>query len=155
MNSTNPRIVRITVGRLYNLGSYEHVRYELTIEIPEKASAAKTLEGVERLLSALNPREPGGVPSETDISGDELRVTSMKERLLKGEDEFDRHYGHSFVGTREEYIARCEGSLQESMAKRKAWKERSQKARLLLDDLGGAAEWKDAKLNWDGDDYFD
>ena len=29
------KITKITVGRLHNLGNYEHVRYELTVEVPE------------------------------------------------------------------------------------------------------------------------
>lgn len=152
MKSTNPRISRITIGRLFNLGSYEHVRYELTIEVPEDESAATALEGTERLLAALNPKEPGNVPSESTVQHDERRVADMKERLAKGADEFNRYYGPGFVGTPEEYIARCEESLRESIARREAWKARAKKARSLLDDLGGAAKWRDAKLEWDDDD---
>ena len=45
-------------------------------------------------------------------------------------------------------------SLAESVAKRDAWEARSAKARKLLEDLGGAANWKDAKLEWDNDDEY-
>lgn len=151
MNSTKPRISRITIGRLFNLGSYEHVRYELTIEVPEGESASTALEGAERLFVALNPKEPGSVSSESDIERQQRQVNDMKERLSVGSGEFERYYGHGYVGTPEEYIARCEQSLAESIQKRQAWKARSQKARSLLDDLGGAAKWRDAKLEWDDD----
>jgi hypothetical protein len=33
--------------------------------------------------------------------------------------------------------------------------ERSKKARELFNDLGGAAEWKDAKSDWEDYDYGD
>lgn len=151
MKSTNSRISRISVGRLYNLGNYEHVRYELTIEVPEGATASETMEGVERLMAALNPREPGSVPSESTIQQDERRLTDMKERFSVSSAEFERYYDPGYVGTPEEYIARCEQSLLESIRKRQAWKAKSKKARALLDDLGGAACWRDAKLEWDDD----
>lgn len=105
------------------------------------------LEGAERLLAALNPKEPGSVQSEATISHDERRLADMKERVRDPED-FSRYYG-GYVGTPEEYVARCEQSLNESKAKREAWKARAKKARSLLDDLGGAAQWRDAKLEWD------
>ena len=144
-------ISKITVGRLYNLGSYEHVRYELTVEIQSEESATKTLEGIERIFSALNPKETGCVPTETDVRHDERRVADMKERLANGIDNFNQAYGFGYAGTPEEYIARCEQSLNDSIQKRKDWKARAKKARALLDDLGGAAKWHDAKLSWDND----
>lgn len=88
----------MTIGRLYNLGSYEHVRYELTAE------------------------------------------------------EFRRRNGH-FEGTPEEYVQRCKEMHGQNVAERNAWEERSAKARKMMDDLGGAAKWRDAKLDWE--DYSD
>ena len=51
-------ITKITIGRLYNLGSYEHIRYELTCEIPSGESPATALIGLEKLIGALNPKLP-------------------------------------------------------------------------------------------------
>ena len=149
-NSTPSHITRLTVARLYNLGSYEHVRYELSVEVPDGQSASKALLGTERLLAALNPKSP--YPSETEIAHDKRRVERMKELLGKGEEEFRRENTH-FVGTPEEYIARCEESVSEAVNRRQEWKSRQQRARQLFDDLGGAAKWHDAKLEWDKDDY--
>lgn len=146
------KITRVTIGRLYNLGSYEHVRYELTVEIPDGESASKAVAGIERIFAALNPREPGSVQTETTILHDTRRVQDMKDRLAKSPEDFEQYY-RGYVGTPEEYIARCEESLNESIAKREAWKARSRKARELLDDLGGAAKWHDAKLEWNDDDF--
>lgn len=45
-------------------------------------------------------------------------------------------------------------SHADNVARREAWEARSAKARKLLEDLGGAANFKDAKLDWeDGDDF--
>jgi hypothetical protein len=143
-------ITKITVGRLYNLGSYEHVRYELTVEIKEGELAATALTGIERIFAALNP-STSGVEKEYEIRNNANRVARMKELLeQKGEEEFRGQYNY-FEGTPEEYIARCEQGVADSRAKRAAWEARSRKARELLDDLGGAARWRDAKLDWDND----
>jgi hypothetical protein len=50
-------------------------------------------------------------------------------------------------------IARFEESLTESKEERDAAEQRAKKARELFDDLGGASEWKDAKLDWSDEDY--
>ncbi len=146
------RITRITIGRLYNLGSYEHVRYELTVEIPENGLVSETFQGLERLFVALNPRAPSGVAAEHEITRDKRRLEHMKELLGKGEEEFRRENTY-FVGTSEEYIARCEESLNKAIKSRQDWEARSKKAREMLEDLGGAAKWHDAKLEWDDDDF--
>ena len=146
-------VTKITIGRLFSLGNYEHVRYELMVEIREGESATTALEGVERIFAALNPKETGSVPTEIDVKHDERRVQTMKDMLAAGADEFDRYYGHGFTGTPEEYIARCEQSLLYSTMKREVWKARAKAARALLDDLGGAAKWHDAKLTWEDSDF--
>lgn len=150
MNTTS-RISKITIGRLYNLGSYEHVRYELTVEVPEGESAATAMVGAERILSALSPKT--STHSRTDLAREQHQLEEMR-RKLTDPDEFKRHYGHSFVGTPEEYIERCEQSHAVNVARRDAWEAKAALARKMLDDLGGAAKWKDAKLDWDDDcDY--
>ena len=55
---TKSTVSRIVVGRLYNLGNYEHVRYELTVDVPEGRSAALALKNTLRLLKAANPKPP-------------------------------------------------------------------------------------------------
>lgn len=146
------KISRIGIGRLYNLGSYEHVRYEITVDVADGESASRVLVGLERILSALKPT--AAVSSETEIAHEERRLAHMRELLAKGEEAFRQEHTF-FVGTPEEYIGRCQDSLIQNIKKREEWKERSRKARELLDDLGGAAEWKDAKQYWDDDDYDD
>ncbi len=49
-------ITRITVDRLYNLGSYEHVKFSLSVDVKEGESAAVAMLGVEKIMEALNPK---------------------------------------------------------------------------------------------------
>ncbi len=147
-------ITKITIGRLYNLGSYEHVRYELTAEVPQGESAATAIIGLEKILTALSPKN--STHSRDELDRQKRQLEAMHRKLSdEGPDEFRRYYGHEFVGTPEEYIARCEESHAQDVAAREAWEARSAKARKLLDDLGGAANFKDAKLDWECSNDFD
>jgi len=152
---TNMPITKITIGRLFNLGSYEHVRYELTAEVHDHEKAQDIIIALERILEALKPERSSCVSSRGEIERENHRIAGMKLELNKdGEDAFRRNHGH-FVGTCIEYIARCESSAIESLGKRIAYEQRAKKARELLDNLGGAAEWKDAKLGWEDYSFGD
>ncbi len=48
-------ISRITVGRLFNLGNYEHVRYEITTDIPAGVNVRSSLVSVMKILGGLRP----------------------------------------------------------------------------------------------------
>lgn len=146
------RISKITIGRLYNLGSYEHVRYELTAEIPEGESAGTALIGMEKLLAALSPKT--ATHSRDELVRERRHLEEMATRLKLPEDEFRRHYGH-FEGSPEQYYTRCVACYNDNLGRREAWERRSERARKLLEDLGGAANFKDAKLDWECDDDFD
>jgi len=144
------KVTKITLGRLYNLGSYEHVRYEITCEVPDGESASTALVGMEKLLCALNPKRPCGVPSREEAERAANAIVLMKG--LSDED-FRRNYNYAGnQGTREQITARHERDLAEGIARLNAWEERQKHARTLFDDLGGVAKWKDAKQDWD-DDY--
>lgn len=146
-------ITRIEVARLYNLGSYEHISYKLSADVKEGESAEKAMLGLEKIISALSPKT--STHSRLELEREKLNLDNMHERFSnEGPDEFRRYHGH-FVGTPEEYIARCEQSHAENVIRRDEWEARNTKARKMLDDLGGAAVWKDAKLDWEykDDDY--
>jgi hypothetical protein len=146
-------ITKITIGRLYNSGNYEHVRFELTAEIPPGESPATCIIGMEKILAALSPNT--STRSRDELKREQNQIDDMRRRLGEGQDNFRSYYGSGFVGTPEEYIARCEESHAKNVEQRDAWEARSAKARRLLDDLGGAVNFKDAKLEWEDDDYFD
>ena len=144
-------ITKITIGRLYNLGSYEHVRYELTAEVPEGESAAEAVTGMEKILAGLAPTKNAGIQTAAEIAHKTKEIQDMRTMPVV---DWQRRYGHC-TGSAAEVIARYEASLQEEIEKREKVLARAKRARELFDDLGGAAKWKDAKLDWDnGDDDY-
>lgn len=140
-------ITKITIGRLYNAGNYEHVRYELTAEVKEGESASAALQGMEKLLCALNPKPACGVKSNSELERERLRIGQLKEMT---DDQFSRSIGQP-EGGKSAYIQRVTQGLADDTVKRAEWDHRHSQARKLLDDLGGASKWKDAKLSWDND----
>ena len=148
MNST---ITKITIGRLYNLGSYEHVRYELTAEVAEGESAFQVLSGMERILNALSPKKPPGVDSGSDLERKKFELKRMK---ALSQDDWNNQYAHFTKGTRAEVIQRLEEAYQEAKNNAHDWVLRCEKARELLEDLGGAAAWKDSKMDWEDYEEF-
>ena len=144
-------ISKITLGRLYNLGSYEHVRYELTAEIQQGESAADAVTGMEKILAGLAPLKNACINTESEIAHKTKEIQDMKTMPVV---DWQRRYGHC-TGTAAEVIARYEASLHEEIEKREKALARAKRARQLFDDLGGASKWKDAKLDWQDDDDFD
>lgn len=49
------RISRITAARLYNTGNYEHVRFELTVEVEPGSDPAEAFTSVCEILNGLKP----------------------------------------------------------------------------------------------------
>jgi hypothetical protein len=142
-------ITKITIGRLYNLGSYEHVRYELTAEIQDGESVKDAVTGMEKILAGLAPLKTACISTESEIAQKTKEVQDMKTMPVV---DWQRRYGHC-TGTAAEVIERYETSLQEEIEKRNKAVARAKRAREFFDDLGGAAKWKDAKLDWQ--DYND
>ena len=121
------RVSRITVGRLHNLGNYEHVRYEIAVDVPEGASAMQTLSNVERVLAGLDPKPP--------VSGYDLQRAA--EALKKPVEEWPE-WERDNVEAYSNYIA-----------KDAAWRAEQKLAREALDDIGGTRIYTDAKEKWD------
>ena len=143
------KISKITVARLFNLGSYEHVRYELTVDVSEKESTSAALIGLERILNCLSPNTH--TKTRAELKRSQQYLLDMLALLRKeGAEEFRRRHGH-FEGTPKEYIKRCTKNYLDGVRARIAWECKQEKARKMLDDLGGAAKWTDAKLTWEDD----
>lgn len=148
------KTTKITIARLFNLGSYEHVRYEITVEVGEGESARVALTGLEKIMEALKPERNLCVKTRDELSREARRIAGLKEDLQNmGEEMFRQRHGH-FVGHPVEYVARIEAQHTEETAKRLAYAIRARKARQLLDDLGGTEQWRDAKLDWQDDDEY-
>ena len=149
------KTTKITIGRLYNLGSYEHVRYEISVDVNPGESACDALTCLEKIMEALKPERACLVSTKSELDREKFRVEELRKQLAKdGPEEFIRRNGF-FEGTPQEYIERCELGYAENVSKRSQYETRARAARQLLDNLGGAAKWKDAKLDWDnGDDDY-
>jgi hypothetical protein len=146
------KVIKLTLGRLYNLGSYEHVRYDITVELADGDSAKDALIGLEKIIEALAPESKCCVSSRGELDRELVRVADLRKDLNSlSEEEFKRRHGF-FEGTGKEYVKRCEQSHAENCSRRGKYETRARKARELLDRLGGAAEWKEAKLDWENDD---
>ena len=144
------KVSKITIGRLYNLGSYEHVRYEISVEMTEGESPATAMIGLEKIIAALSPKTH--THSRDELNRELLTVTELGKHLNEmSEEEFRRRHGF-FEGSPVDYWKRCEQGYLQNVSQRVAWEQRSSKARKLLEDLGGAANWKDSKMDWEDND---
>ena len=123
------RVSRITVRKLFNLGNYEHVSYELSVDVDEGASARQALLDTVRILSGLKPIKK--------LSG----YDTAKALLLKPYDAISLIEAEKIEDARKT-VAEYEGAF----AYRNECLQR-------LDDLGGARQKVDAKDRWnDGDE---
>jgi hypothetical protein len=153
--SASMKVIKITVGRLYNLGNYEHIRYDITVEIQPGESPATAMTGIEKIMAGLAPEKTWGVHSDGDLERTSHHLKEMAANLTTmDEAAFRARYGY-FVGTPTEYHTRCmEGHTAEVVKRAKAV-QRAATARKLLEDIGGASNWKDAKLDWADDNQED
>lgn len=144
-------ISKITVCRLFNLGNYEHVRYELTIDVAPSDLAATAIVAAERILEAMKPLSKQCLKTEHELARMADEVAKMKTMPVV---DWQRRYGHC-TGTAEEVIKRYQESYDEDLTKFNEATARATRARQLFDDLGGAAQWKDSKLDWEDDNQPD
>lgn len=128
------RVTRVGIGRLYNLGNYEHIRYDLTIEIPEGADALDAVSKMRQILRALKPVKAKGYE---DRKAETLLAMSPQER-----DEQIRDGNHRL----EDFDAAAE-----IVARRSVVKAKREAALKLFNDLGGESVYTDHKEQWDDD----
>jgi hypothetical protein len=123
----------------------------LTVDVKEGESASIAIVAVEKLLASMKPLSKSCVKDASELGRMADQIAKMKTMPAV---EWDRHY-RGYTGTPSEIIERHEESLREERQKTEEAMERSKKARELFNDLGGAAEWKDAKSDWEDYDYGD
>lgn len=129
------RVVRVGIGRLYNLGNYEHVRYDLTIEIPEDADALGSVTRLRKLVRALKPIT---VPTSVNVARSRLNMTpEARAQAIKSE------------RMTETDLIDAQRIVDEFEAK----KNRQKDALQLFNDLGGESVHTDHKDSWDDDDW--
>lgn len=130
------RVSRIGIGRLYNLGNYEHIRYDITIDVPEGADALKAVERLREILRALRPAKHS---SALDSAKRLLAMPAAERRTaIESGRYLDRHFIEA-----KELVKKSD----EAAAKR-------EKAKKLFNDLAGATVYTDHKEKWE-DDYYE
>jgi hypothetical protein len=130
------RATNITIGRLYNLGNYEHVRYELTVEIPEGRSAAAALTNVMKVLA-------GCKPIKLSYSEQSIRhLAKSPEPKLSDPPTAEERQTHAQWKEARILAVKLEAALKRRAA-----------ALELLDEMGGTSIYKDAKLDWDDEEF--
>lgn len=123
---TMPRLSRFSIARLYNLGNYEHVRYELTVEVPPECSAKEAFLAALQLLHSADPHPPC-----TKREFEE--ATQALARPAAEMDEYDRK-------NLERHKMRLEA--------REVWEHNRKLALEALDRLGGKTEYREADPNF-------
>lgn len=132
-----PRITRLTVGRLFNLGHYEHVRYEIAVEVPECADPVKAMSDLCSTLESLNPKPPHDKVS-IDQAKNFLKDPTAPSWI--GEDE-----------AKQDYIQKEIQNAQETISEMETWKDRRRHAMAAWAKAGGSQLFTDAKVLWDDD----
>lgn len=143
------RVTNITIGRLANLGNYEHVRYEVTVEIAAGESAGQAITNVESILEALCDRRPSHIAPPENIRHREAALAQLRE--MSDLDVQTKHGMSKAVA-----IGRAEKALAKDRAKSAAWEAMQAAARARFDNLGGTSKFTDHKRDWNDaqeDDY--
>lgn len=123
------RITSIAISRLFNLGNYQNIKYDLAVEVPAGVSAKSVMVNLSHILFELKPLRK---PEEVDY---------LQRALAKAEadrDDWEKSNLDKWIEISEEFKRRH---------------ARQAEALKALDDLGGTTFFKDAKENWDDEDY--
>jgi hypothetical protein len=133
-----PRISRVTLARLHNLGNFEHMRYEVTVELPPGTSPASVLREVEDTLNALEPRQP---VSDYQLHAAMKLVVQPVPTLQPATD--DDPFDSPEQALRRALQAREDAAKQ--IARHEAWLASRSAALQRFDVLGGTSTFTDRK----------
>lgn len=131
-----PKVTALTVARLHNLGNYEHIRYEVTVAIPDGASTGAVLADLTAMLDDLRPNKTSSYELK---HAREILAQPVPE--VAEQDEAER------IHARREHAQRL-------VDRNDAEERRIARARAAFDDFGGAKRYTDAKDKWDDEDHF-
>lgn len=143
------KIKTIQIGRVYNLGNYEHVRYDITAEVEPEEDPSQVMTGLEKVIEGLRPVK--GVASCSELNRNRTEVEKMR---TMSDAEFKQSFG-GHTGTRAEIIELYHVGYCKKVTDRAEALTRAKGARKMLSDLNGAAIWKDAKLEWEDGGWDD
>lgn len=125
-----PRVTSVSVSRLYNLGNYQNVRYDLSAEVPKGASATEAFTELCYILAQLRPlSEP-------------VAVAQYKAAIKIPETDRSAYQN--------ENLKTWEGEYHEWLVQREA----RAKAIKSLDELGASITRKDPPPQIDSEDVI-
>lgn len=126
------KVSRITIARLHNAGNYEHVRYEISVDVGPNQNPASVAEELEAILNDLKP-----VRTDYDYELMRSRAVLAKPASELSDLDFANMNAH-----------------RERVKKADEQSEKRQKAYERLNDLGGSRVYTDAKDKWDEEDRY-
>lgn len=124
-------VSKITISRLYNLGNYEHIRYEISVDVPAGESAANAAKDLYEILQDLRPN------SVSAFTANNAQRTLERPELAADADQTTRMR-----------------DLEDRSLARKVFQkwvdeqDRQARARKALDAVGGSIRYHDAKMDW-------
>lgn len=130
-NIQQTRVVRLTVGRVHNLGNYENMRYEIVVDVAPGDDPSKILCTLEALLNDLHLTRH---ISEWDLQ-------RARQALGKPESELDE-YEKKKLDHYRQFIARYEKARATEL-----------RARAAVSTLAYSSEYRDAKDKWEDDGF--
>jgi hypothetical protein len=126
--SSKSKVTELTVARLYNLGDYEHIKYEVRVEVGNRKPGA-LLTKLETLLAGLNPKEPRSHVYANAVEWFALDQKSKEEAIRRCTDV------KLCAGAVRERIAQRNTEFQVAIREHDAWVKRRELAKALLDKL--------------------
>lgn len=118
---------RITIGRVHNLGNYEHVRFEISVNLTEEDQPGACLAEIYDLLEDLDPTPP---VSDYDYQRAKAALGRPDEEWEEWERGNLEHYQNT-VNRFEEHRTRRRSAVEQ------------------LNQLKGTARYRDAKDDWE------
>lgn len=132
-----PRVSRVTIGRLYNLGNYEHVRLEVSVDMPPGSSPASVLGDLDALMAGMNPKAP-----HSDYAVGRA-IYAMSKPAPKLEDfPVDDPDADPWDATRVQKLANALNEREDHarvIAETEQWRKARDAALRRFDELGGTA----------------
>ncbi|MGL4233211.1 MAG: hypothetical protein ACRDAM_15945 [Casimicrobium sp.] len=56
--NAQPQVTEICIGRLYSLGNFEHIRYEVRVSVPDTSDPNEVLKNLVDAIDSLQPKPP-------------------------------------------------------------------------------------------------
>lgn len=142
MTKPQSRITSLSVGRVYNLGNYENLRFEITVDIPQGRSPSLVLKNLAFVMRAANPKGPHS-RFDYDHAVTKLKDPAAWHKNVKPDKERRKRI--------RDMVKDCKKIVREY----EAWLKRRAIAQSMLDRIGAVRQFKDHKNDWQDDLDFE